>query len=125
MNIIPKSQLQTDLDEINEAAKTVTLLLSSCANALNRSYAALWNLPDDRLTEVLQSLYDNGNLYNVFSNPQLMAASINQVLNSVEAQGVRAKDAAPRQFDIISDKVVLQPVLLAEAEMPQPTPKPD
>lgn len=125
MNIIPKSQLQTDIDSINNAAQIVTLLLLSCVNALNKSYNTLWSLPDDRLTEVLQSLYDNGELNNVFSNHQLIASAINQVLNNVQTDGTKAKDTAPRQFDIVNGKIVLHPVPLPAGEPPYSTPTPD
>lgn len=101
--ITNKSQLQQDIDTIDNAAYSAFSAFSASAFTLNNSYDALWNLPKERLLAVLQRMYDDGTLTSTFERHNYAAAAVNQTLGYNAA-----KVAAPLEI-IITDGVLSFP----------------
>jgi len=115
--LIPQSQLSQDLNTIEQCSKTVILAVAAAATALNDSYNFLWRLPDDRLAAVLQYLYDNNLLWEIFTDHNYAAVSINGILESYEYRDIRCFDVAGRQFQIV-DGVIVIDTLSSNATLP-------
>ena len=119
--ITNKSQLQIDIDSIDKSAESAMLAFKSAAFTLNNSYDSLWNLPEDRLLAVLQTMHDDDTLTSVFAQHNTAAAYVNTIVG-YEA----AKIVAPREI-IITDgvlsflimpepepQIILEPILMEE-----------
>jgi len=102
--ITNKSQLQIDIDSIDKSAESATLAFKAAAFTLNNSYDSLWNLPEDRLLAVLQTMYNDDTLTSVFAQHNTAAAYVNTIVG-YEA----AKIVAPREI-VITDGVLSFPV---------------
>lgn len=104
------TQVQKDLQSLESAVNNTTLALAAAGIALNISHKALWSLPEDRLTAVLQELHDRGELQNVFNLHYTAATGINGLLNAVGHDGNRCIDQVGRTFTITNDVVTLDPL---------------
>jgi hypothetical protein len=99
--ITNKTQLQKDIDTIDQLSDTAILAASAFAQSLNNLFNTIWSLPEDRLLSLLQRMYDDGTLLTMFGNHNYAATSINTILNNGNHQGIRAYDTAPREIQII------------------------
>lgn len=112
--ITNKTQLQKDIDTIDQLSYTAILAASAFAQSLNNLFNALWSLPEDRLLSLLQRMYDDGTLLTMFGNHNYAAISINTILNNGNHQGIRAYDTAPKEIQIIDGIVsfkVSEPII--------------
>jgi len=100
MKLQQKSILQQNIETIEETIQTTLRAVSSAVHALNLAYKALWELPDDQLTELLQHLLTTGKLEEVFTSHYISAINLNQILDNGEYGGVRAVAVAGREFTI-------------------------
>jgi hypothetical protein len=103
--ITNKTQLQKDIDTIDQLSDTAILAASAFAQSLNNLFNTIWILPEDRLLSLLQRMYDDGTLLIMFGNHNYAATSINTILNNGNHKGVRAYDTAPREIQIIDGAV--------------------
>jgi hypothetical protein len=103
--ITNKTQLQKDIDSIDQLSDTAVLAASAFAQSLNNLFNALWSLPEDRLLSLLQRMYDDGTLLIMFGNHNYAATSINTILNNGDHKGVRAYDTVPKEIQIIDGAV--------------------
>ena len=117
MTIIPKTQLEKDIQAIEEASASFSSSINSAIYILNIAYETLWSLPDDRLVAVLQRLYDVGKLMELFIDHNFSAVNLNAISDKAQANGQKAITAAGREFTIVDGVVALVP-------LPTPEPQP-
>lgn len=101
MNLITKQQIDIDIASIEASATTFLNAVNAAIHSLNDSHQVFWSLPDDRLTAVLQKLYDNNQLLSLFANHEYSAAALNEIKSRANGEGVTAIAVATREFQII------------------------
>lgn len=107
--LVPQTQLEQDLFAINRAAQGTTYYGQLLVQSLNAAHAAVWNLPDDRLTAVLNHLGPQ----TVAGLVQLQAATataLNQSLDAAGDTGSRAIADPSREFSWNGSGFVVVPV---------------
>jgi hypothetical protein len=114
--LVPQTQLEQDLANISRAANATTWYGQLLVQSLNSAHAAVWNLPDDRLSAVLTHLGPQtvGGLVQL----QLATATaLNQSLDAAQDSGPRAIVSPSREFTWDGTNAVVVP-------LPTPTPSP-
>lgn len=129
MNLIrEKTQIETDKENLELSITSVVLALAATAQALNNAWDVVWKLPDNRLIALMQDLLITGKLQNVLTVHYTAAVGINNLLDSVEYDGLRCFDFAGRQFEIIDGVVTLiyppEPEIVEDVVTP-PEPEPE
>jgi hypothetical protein len=119
MNLITKQQIDIDIASIEASATTFLNAINAAIHSLNDSYRVFWNLPDHRLTAVLQKLYDNDQLISLFTNHEYSAAALNEIKSKANTEGVRAISDAAREFEIVDGVVslIVDEVVSSESEL--------
>jgi hypothetical protein len=97
-----KTQLETDLANVQRAVDAASYSVASLASALDRAHAAVWQLPDDRLSALLNHL-GAAQVNAIFSAHQAIAVSVNAALDASASQAKRAKTTAGREFTVAED----------------------
>jgi len=111
--LVPQTQLESDLANISRAAQGTTWYGQLLVSSLNNAHAAVWSLPDDRLTAVLNHLGEQA----VTGLVQLQAATasaLNQSLDAAGDTGPRAIVEPGREFSWDGGSVVLVPLPVLE-----------
>jgi hypothetical protein len=116
MKLINKTVIQQNVERIEAAANTAILATASAAHALNNSHSVFWGLPDNELTELLQYLFDEGKLQDIFNRHYIAAMGLNDILDNGEYDGVRAIAVVGRAFEI-SEGGIVSLVLPVEEEV--------
>lgn len=116
MNLITKQQIDIDIASIEASATTFLNAVNAAIHSLNNSHQVFWSLPDDRLTAVLQKLYDNDQLMPLFVNHEYGATALNEIKTRVNGDGVAAIAGAAREFEIIDGAVSLVAKPIVESE---------
>ena len=114
--LVPQTQLESDLSAIARAASGTTWYGQLLVQSLNSAHAAVWNLPDDRLAAVLTHLGPQtvGGLVQLQS---ATAMALNQSLDAAQDNGPRAIVSPSREFTWDGTNAVVVP-------LPTPTPSP-
>jgi hypothetical protein len=122
MNLTTKQQIDIDIANIEASATTFLNAVNAAIHSLNDSHQVFWSLPDDRLTAVLQKLYDNDQLMPLFVNHEYSAAALNEIKNRSNSEGVTAITVATREFQIIDGIVSLiaKPTIEPEVIVEEP-----
>ena len=107
MNLITKQQIDIDIVSIEASATTFLNAVNAAIDSLNNSHRVFWSLPDDRLTAVLQKLYDNNQLLSLFTNHEYSATALNEIKSRANSEGVTAIAVAGREFEIVDGVVSL------------------
>lgn len=107
MNLTTKQQIDIDIANIEASANTFLNAVNAAIHSLNDSYQVFWNLPDDRLTAVLQKLYDDNQLMPLFTNHEYSVATLNEIKTKANSEGVVAIAGAAREFEIVDGVVSL------------------
>lgn len=117
MNLTTKQQVDIDIASIEASATTFLNAVNAAIHSLNNSHRVFWSLPDDRLTAVLQKLYDNDQLIPLFINHEYGAAALNEIKTRANGDGIAAIAGAVREFEIIDGVVslVTKPIVEPEA----------
>ena len=110
MNIVNKTQIEQDLEQIQKLADRAQQYITVSANSINKSFNAFWSLPDDRLQTLLQDLVDRDMLTGIFASHELAATSINAILADIGYEGSLCKTVPTREFSIEDGKVVVVPL---------------
>lgn len=108
MQLTQKTQVDIDITNIEDSIRAFTNALNASIFTLNIAHNALWSLPDDRLRDVLQKLYDNGKLKEVFENHNYSANCLNNMQLRSNTEGPKAIDVAGREFEILNGQIVLK-----------------
>lgn len=118
MQILTKTQTELDIENIEHSTETFINSLNAAIFTLNLCYDALWKLPDDRLVNVLQKLYDLGKLQDVFNDHYISATSLNLIQEKAGYAGQSAYAVAGREFKIENGiiSLILAPVSTAFTE---------
>lgn len=112
-SILPLTQLEQDLANINRAAQGTTYYGQLLVQALNNAHAAVWTLPDERLAAVLNKI-GPANVVSLVELHSATAAALNQSLDAAGDTGPRAIVEPGRSFTWDGDVVVLAPVSTPE-----------
>lgn len=107
MTIIPKTQTEKDIQAIEDASSTFSNAINAAIFTLNLAYDALWKLPDDRLVNVLQRLYDTNTMIELFTDHNFSAVNLNEIQDRTHLSGPRAIAVAGREFTIVDGVVAL------------------
>jgi hypothetical protein len=117
MNLITKQQIDIDIANIEAWATTFLNAVDAAIHSLNNSHQVFWNLPDDRLTAVLQKLYDHDQLLSLFANHEYSAKALNEIKSRANSEGVVAIAVAAREFEIVDGIVTLKQHVVVEPEL--------
>jgi ribonuclease PH len=122
MNLITKQQIDIDIANIEASATTFLNAINAAIHSLNNSHQVFWNLPDDRLTAVLQKLYDHDQLLSLFANHEYSAKALNEIKSRANSEGVVAIAVAAREFEIVDGVVslIIKPVIEPEVIIEEP-----
>lgn len=104
--ITTKTQLQQDINAIENTATSVALAVNAAIHALNISHSTLWTLPADRLTAILQHLYNENLLLEVFEKHHNAANKLNEIAVSADS-GARAIDTPGQNIKIENGVVTI------------------
>lgn len=107
--LVPQTQLEQDLSNIARAANGTTYYGQLLVAALNAAHAAVWSLPDDRLTAVLNHLGPEA-VTGLVALQSATATALNQSLDAAGDSGSRAVVQPGREFSWDSGSVVLVPL---------------
>jgi hypothetical protein len=105
MNLLQKNKTEDNIISIEAHVARTTSIISGAIRALNDGYNALWNLKIDELTSVLQYLYDNGKIGELFTNHYITATYLNTIQDSTNTGGVRAISTPRYQIEVIDGVV--------------------
>ena len=128
MNLITKQQIDIDIASIEASATTFLNAVNATIDSLNNSHRVFWSLPDDRLTAVLQKLYDNNQLLSLFTNHEYSATALNEIKTRSNSEGVTAIAVAARKFQIVDGIVSLitnptiEPEVIVDSVIEPPLP---
>jgi hypothetical protein len=128
MNLITKQQIDIDITSIEASATTFLNAVNAAIDSLNNSHRVFWSLPDDRLTAVLQKLYDNNQLLSLFTNHEYSATALNEIKTRSNSEGVTAIAVAARKFQIVDGIVSLitnptiEPEVIVDSVIEPPLP---
>jgi len=100
--MITSTQLEKDLADVQRAADAAAYMTEQLARALDRAHAAVWQLPDDRLSALLNHL-GSEQVNAIFSAHQEIAVAVNAALDASASQAKRAKTTAGREFTLAQD----------------------
>jgi hypothetical protein len=117
MNLITKQQIDIDIANIEAWATTFLNAVDAAIHSLNNSHQVFWNLPDDRLTAVLQKLYDHDQLLSLFANHEYSAKALNEIKSRANSEGVVAIAVAAKEFEIVDGIVTLKQHVVVEPEL--------
>ena len=87
--LVPQTQLEQDLSNITRAANGTTYYGQLLVQSLNAAHAAVWSLPDDRLTAVLNHLGPEA-VTGLVALQSATATALNQSLDAAGDAGPRA-----------------------------------
>jgi hypothetical protein len=107
--LVPQTQLEQDLSSIARAANGTTYYGQLLVQSLNAAHAAVWSLPDDRLTAVLNHLGPES-VTGLIMLQAATATALNQSLDAAGDTGSRAVVNPSRQFSWNGTDVVLVPL---------------
>ena len=107
--LVPQTQLEQDLSNIARAANGTTYYAQLLVQSLNAAHAAVWSLPDDRLTAVLNHLGPEA-VTGLVALQAATATALNQSLDAAGDTGSRAVVQPGREFSWDGGSVVLVPL---------------
>ena len=107
--LVPQTQLEQDLSNITRAANGTTYYGQLLVQSLNSAHAAVWSLPDDRLTAVLNHLGPEA-VTGLVALQSATATALNQSLDAAGDSGSRAVVNPSREFSWNGTSVVLVPL---------------
>jgi hypothetical protein len=113
--LVPQTQLESDLSNISRAASSTTWYGQLLVQSLNSAHAAVWNLPDDRLVAVLNHLGEQA-VTGLVALQSATASALNESLDAAGDTGPRAIVQPGREFSWDNGSVVLVPKEEAAAE---------
>ena len=128
MNLTTKQQIDIDIANIEASATTFLNAVNAAIDSLNNSHRVFWSLPDDRLTAVLQKLYDNNQLLSLFSNHEYSATALNEIKSRANVEGITAIAVAGKEFQIVDGIVSLitnptiEPEVIVDSVIEPPLP---
>ena len=114
--LVPQTQLEQDLSNISRAANGTTYYGQLLVQSLNAAHAAVWSLPDDRLSAVLTHLGPQ-TVAGLVQLQSATASALNQSLDAAQDAGPRAIVSPSREFTWDGTNAVVVP-------LPTPTPSP-
>ena len=115
MNLKDKTQLDIDIEAIEQGADTFLRSIKSAIFSLNNAYDQVWSLPNDRLQSVLQYLYNNNKLQILLENHYFAATSLNEIMDRGGSTGTNAISIKGREFTIDNNIVTIVQDITIEA----------
>jgi len=108
MNINNKTQLQQDLESIQNKIDSSEDAIAIAIDRLNDARKYFWGLPDDRLSGVLQHLHDSDELNNLFISHSGYAVDLNSLAENHTDIVKRAAIGRSRDYTITDGVVELE-----------------
>jgi hypothetical protein len=108
--LVPQTQLEADLFNINRAAIGTTYYGQLLVQSLNAAHASVWSLPDARLAAVLNHFGPQA-VTQLVELHAATATALNQSLDAAGDSGSRALVQPSREFSWDGDTVVVVPLL--------------
>ncbi len=121
MNLI--TRLQKNIAKIEANGDDCLASLISLANLLNYCHKDFWNKNDEDLLQMLQSLYDSGDLTKVFEDHEFYAGTINAMLARYGNPAI-CNTGVLRSFTVQEGVVVLDQIQQPEPAPVEPEPAP-
>ena len=100
MKLTTKTQTELNIEEIEKSAETFANAINSAIVTLNLSYSKLWDLPDDQLESVLNTLAQNDKLQSLFEDHNFTANALNSIAEKVGNISEIARNTLGRQLNI-------------------------
>jgi len=107
--LVPQTQLESDLANISRAAQGTTWYGQLLVTSLNNAHSSVWSLPDDRLVAVLNHLGEQA-VTGLVALQSATASALNQSLDAAGDTGPRAMVQPGRAFSWDGSSVVLVPL---------------
>jgi hypothetical protein len=107
--LVPQTQLEQDLSNIARAANGTTYYAQLLVQSLNAAHAAVWSLPDDRLTAVLNHL-GAAKVAALIALHSQTAAALNASLDAAGDTGARAIVTPSREYTIANGTITVTPL---------------
>ena len=107
MNINNKTQLQQDLESIQNKIDSSEDAIAIAIDRLNDARKYFWSLPDERLSGVLQHLHDSDELNNLFISHSGYAVDLNSLAENHTDIVKRAAIGRSRDYTITDGVVEL------------------
>ena len=102
MDLIPKTQLDQDLDGLLSSINTIALAAAATATTLNNAHAEFWRLPDERLAAVLNRIGAE-KVQEMFDQHFALGSAANAFLDASEFSGPRAVTVRGREITLGAD----------------------
>jgi hypothetical protein len=118
--ILPKTSLENDLQMIEDSFTIITNYALASVHELNNILDKFWNLPDDRLLNILNSLGIE-KVQNLFNTQDDYAQFFNSLLNNRGVSNVSAKTGKPRELIINNEGLFELVPLPTPVEPPTPS----
>jgi hypothetical protein len=110
MNLREKTQLDLDIEQIEQSADTFLRSITSAITTLNDAHKGVWSLPDNRLQAVLQYLSNVKKLQPLLENHHFAATYLNSILQRSDIQTPTAITTVSKPYILNEDgSVVLAP----------------
>jgi hypothetical protein len=100
MKLTSKTQTELNIEEIEKSAEIFANAVNTAIVTLNLSYGKLWNLPNDQLENVLNTLAQNGKLQPLFEDHNFAANSLNSIAEKVGGISNVAINTLGRELEI-------------------------
>ena len=118
MNISTKTQLQQDLESIQNKIDASEDAIAIAIDRLNDARKYFWGLPDERLSGVLQHLNDSDELNNLFISHSGYAVDLNSLAENHTDIVKRAAIGRSRDYTITDGVVELADPVVEEPSDP-------
>jgi hypothetical protein len=106
MKLISKTQTELNIEEIEKSAEMFANAINTAIVTLNLSYEKLWNLPDDQLESVLNTLAQNNKLQSLFENHNFAANSLNSIAEKVGSVPTNAINFLGRELKFDDNGII-------------------
>ena len=106
MKLTNKTQTELNIEAIEKSAETFANAINAAIYTLNESYKTLWNLPDNELEQVLNTLSQNGKLQTLFEDHNFAANSLNSITEKIGDTSFIAINSLGRELQIDENGVI-------------------
>jgi hypothetical protein len=83
MKLISKTQTELNIEEIEKSAEMFANSINTSIILLNLAYKKLWDLPEDQLRDVLNTLAQNNRLQSLFEDHNFAVNSLNSIASKI------------------------------------------
>jgi len=100
MKLTSKTQTELNIEDIEKSAEIFSNAVNTAIITLNLSYNKFWDLPDDQLESVLNTLAQNGKLQPLFEDHNFAANSLNSIAEKIGSISNVAINSVGKEFSV-------------------------